>query len=131
MNRPDYLGAAILADLALRGPMTTAWLAQNLHENPRAIAASCVSLARANKIRSYKTGNFYRAPCGKKTAEVFWELGPCDNPPPRPVRKKPYPEAIRPVGIDDADLEWMERYRQQAAQRRSRVEVRLSVQENS
>lgn len=124
MNRPDYLGAAILAELEQRGPLTIVWLAQNLNEKPRAIAASCVSLARANKIRSYKTGNFYKALCGKKTAEVFWELGPCDNPPPRPVRKRHYPEDIRPVGIDDADLEWMEKYRQQAAARRSRREIR-------
>ena len=117
MNRPNYLGAAILTELELRGPMTIVWLAQNLGEKPRAIAASCVTLARANKIRSYKTGNFYRALCGKKTAEVFWELGSCDNPPPRPVRKRHPVESRQPVGIDDADLEWMERYRQQAAQR--------------
>jgi predicted HTH transcriptional regulator len=125
MNRPDYLGAAILTELELRGPMTTPWLAQNLGESLRAIASSCVSLARASKIRSYKTGNFYKALCGKKTAEVFWELGAADCPPPRPVRKRHSVEPCRPVGIDDADLEWMEKYRQQAAQRRNRVEVRF------
>jgi len=126
MNRRDYLGDVILAELEIRGPMTIVWIAQNLHESARAISASCVSLARANKIRSYKTGSFYRLPCGKKTAEVFWELGPSDNPPPRPVRKRHPVEARQPVGIDDADLEWMERYRQQAAQRREQQRQRAA-----
>jgi hypothetical protein len=125
-NRSDPLGAEILAELDRCGPMTTPWLAQNLGECPRAIAASCVTLARDNKIRSYSTGHFYRSPSGKKTAERFWELGPSDNPPPKPVRKRNYPEAIRPtVGIDEADLEWMEKYRNQAAERRNRREIRV------
>ncbi|MCU0807924.1 MAG: hypothetical protein MUC53_08300 [Candidatus Contendobacter sp.] len=120
MNRPDYLGAKILAELSLRGPMTVAWLAQNLYESPRAIAASCVALARINAIRSWKTGNFYKSISGKKIAESFWELGPSSCPPCKPVRKRSTPKEPKiPVGIDDADLAWMEKYRRQAAQRRA------------
>jgi hypothetical protein len=124
MNRPTYLGAMILDELQQRGPMTTPWLAQVLEESPRAIAASCVTLARDNKIHSYKTGNFYRAVSGKKTAESFWALGATDCPPPKPVRKRSPPsEPLIPVGIDEADLQWMEYYRQRAAMRRNRREV--------
>lgn len=126
MNRPDYLGSAILEQLSAHGPMNTATLAQNLQELPRAIAASCVNLARWNQIHSYKSGNFYRASYGKKIAEVLWKKGPSDCPPTRPIRKRSPAENEKrlSVGIDEADLAWMEKYRQQAAQRRSRREVR-------
>jgi hypothetical protein len=124
-HRTDYLGAAILAELERSGLMTTPWLAQVLQESPRAIAASCVALERNNKIHSYKTGNFYRAVSGKKTAEVFWELGASDCPPPKPVRRQSPPSEPRIlVGIDEADLQWMEHYRKQAALRRNRREIR-------
>ncbi len=121
MNRPDCLGSAILSQLSAHGPMNTNTLAQNLQESPRAIAASCVNLARWNLIHSYKSGNFYKAPYGKKIMEVLWERGGVDCPPPRPVRRKPSAETEKrlAVGIDEADIEWMERYRQQAAWRRN------------
>jgi hypothetical protein len=116
--RSDHLGSAILAELEQRGPMTTPWLAQVLGEKPRAIATSCITLARANRIRSYKTGNFYKSPSGKKTAESFWELGAADCPPLKPRRRLcPPEERPMPIGIDEADLEWMEKYRRQAKQR--------------
>lgn len=122
-NRPDYLGSAILAQLSAHGPMNTATLAQNLQESPRAIAASCVNLARWNQIYSYKSGDFYKTHYGKKIAEVLWKKGPSDCPPPRPIRKRSSAETEKrlQVGIDEADLAWMDHYRQQAERRRMRL----------
>lgn len=128
MNRSDHLGEKVLYVLEVNGRLGVEAIAEVLNEKPKAVSVACINLHRLGKAQPIRTGQMIRNRARRKKPEVFWQIGPADNIPPMPNRPgnknnhgKQHNVMEVKIGIDDTDLEWMERYRQQRQQRQQRI----------
>jgi hypothetical protein len=130
MNRKDYLGEKVFYVLERNGMLTVDMLAEILNEKIKAVSVSCHYLYLKGRIKPFRTGQIIRNRHGNRKPEVFWEVGTAFDIPLKPASpgnrknhpsepKKKHDEMDVRAGIDDEDLAWMERYRQQAQQRQS------------
>ncbi len=96
----------ILDMITLTGPVTAHTIAEALSLEPKTVVAACVCLQKTGHLHSW----LHRS----RPRRMVWSV----TPPPVDIvccRK-----VSKDVGIDAEDLAWMQRYRQQAAQRQQR-----------
>ena len=94
------------------GPMTTFELASALGQSVKTLAAICARMESDGQLRHTGPRKKYIWFLPKDAPPVF-------HPPIRP--DTPLPRLTPFPGVNPDDLEWMERYRQQAEQRKMRA----------